>query len=52
MPCAEANIHVLLRRWRSPYSTKIEIIINLITAKLLSLSFPLALLARADEMIE
>src|SRR6516162_5098215 len=41
-----------LRHRRSPYSTKIEIIINLITAKLLSLSFPLALLARADEMIE
>src|SRR6516225_1336571 len=33
-------------------STKIELIINLRTAKLLSLSFPLAVLGRADEVIE
>ena len=33
-------------------STKIELIINLRTAKLLSLSFPLAVLGRADEAIE
>src|SRR5215467_3905582 len=33
-------------------STKIELIINLRTAKLLGLSFPLAVLGRADEVIE
>jgi ABC-type uncharacterized transport system substrate-binding protein len=33
-------------------STKIELVINLRTAKLLSLSFPLAVLGRADEVIE
>jgi putative tryptophan/tyrosine transport system substrate-binding protein len=33
-------------------STKIELIINLRTAKLLGLSFPLAVLGRADEAIE
>ena len=33
-------------------STKIELIINLRTAKLLGLSFPIAVLGRADEVIE
>jgi putative tryptophan/tyrosine transport system substrate-binding protein len=33
-------------------STKIELVINLRTAKLLGLSFPLAVLGRADEAIE
>jgi putative tryptophan/tyrosine transport system substrate-binding protein len=33
-------------------STKVELIINLRTAKLLGLSFPLAVLGRADEVIE
>ena len=33
-------------------STKIELIINLRTAKLLGLSFPIAVLARADEVCE
>jgi putative ABC transport system substrate-binding protein len=33
-------------------STKIELIINMRTAKLLGLSFPLAVLGRADEAIE
>ena len=33
-------------------STKVELIINLRTAKLLGLSFPVAVLGRADEVIE
>ena len=33
-------------------STKVELIINLRTAKLLGLSFPLAVLGRADEVVE
>jgi putative ABC transport system substrate-binding protein len=33
-------------------ATKVELILNLATAKVLGMTFPLALLARADEVIE